>query len=226
MSIRQVRRALKDLEEAGSIKWCGESEYRTDTWSIVMGRPDKSDQATGQIGPSEGTNTTKTLPEMSDKPSVKPSIEPSIEKDTSLEATEDDEFSQFWKQYPFRTGRGAARRAFTKARGITSFEEIMGGVSRYVAYVEHRRETDWPGHPWQGAGPWLNSERWADEFGTPEADSDERRRIEKARRSMSADQRAAAKSLAAFPYDNECAQIMGESKEVEDDSSTDETQPT
>lgn len=43
-----------------------------------------------------------------------------------------EQFEQFWKSYPRRIGKGAARKAFEKALKLASFEEVMTGLHRQI----------------------------------------------------------------------------------------------
>ncbi len=71
----------------------------------------------------------------------------------------DDEFDSFWKSYPRKTGKGAARKAFISAQRRASTDIIIAGLARAT----------WPGdaqfipHP----STWLNRDGWLDEADTP-----------------------------------------------------------
>lgn len=69
-------------------------------------------------------------------------------------------FNEFWYRYPRRVGKLAARAAYTKALKLTTHEELMAGVERYIkskpAYA------DWC-HP----RTWLSQGRWEDELPAP-----------------------------------------------------------
>jgi hypothetical protein len=75
-----------------------------------------------------------------------------------MNATQMDQFEQFWRAYPRRIGKGAARKAFEKALKLATVEEIMTGLSRQLSYYASREQQFIP-HP----TTWLNQERWADE---------------------------------------------------------------
>lgn len=75
-----------------------------------------------------------------------------------MNATQMDQFEQFWKAYPRRIGKGAARKSFEKSLKLATFEEIMTGLSRQISYYASREQQFIP-HP----TTWLNQERWADE---------------------------------------------------------------
>ena len=85
---------------------------------------------------------------------------------------EADEFKTFWLAYPRKVARGHAERMFRRARKIASYQEIMDGLSRYVAQIRKKRtEPDYIAH----AGTWLNAQRWLDEIETkPQAKQEDR----------------------------------------------------
>lgn len=68
-------------------------------------------------------------------------------------------FDEFWRVYPRRVAKLAAKKAYVKALKLTTHEEIMAGVARYKAGKPDY--ADWC-HP----TTWLNQGRWADDFGT------------------------------------------------------------
>jgi hypothetical protein len=69
------------------------------------------------------------------------------------------EFDQFWKAYPNRVGKGAAEKAFHKARKAASLEVLLDGLHRYAAKRDDR--------PWCNPATWLNQTRWLDEEPAP-----------------------------------------------------------
>jgi hypothetical protein len=75
-----------------------------------------------------------------------------------MNAQQTEQFEQFWRTYPRRIGKGAARKAFEKALKLATFEEIMTGITRQLPYYSSREQQFIP-HP----TTWLNQERWADE---------------------------------------------------------------
>jgi uncharacterized protein YdaU (DUF1376 family) len=63
-------------------------------------------------------------------------------------------FDEFWLQYPQKVGRGAALKAFVKARSEADQATIMAGLARYAAKQDDR--------PWCNPATWLNQQRWLD----------------------------------------------------------------
>ncbi len=70
----------------------------------------------------------------------------------------DSAFEMFWRQYPRKVAKGAARRAHDKALKMTDANTILAGAMRYAAEraEENPRYTK---HP----GTWLIGECWNDE---------------------------------------------------------------
>lgn len=65
-------------------------------------------------------------------------------------------FEIFWKIYPRKTGKGAARRAYDAAWKKADEEAIFAAAERYAASKPDPKFTP---HP----ATWLNQERWLDE---------------------------------------------------------------
>lgn len=68
----------------------------------------------------------------------------------------DPRFEDFWKTYPRKAAKGAARRAWAKAVRIASPDEIIAGATRYAD--DPHRDESFTAHP----ATWLNGERWLD----------------------------------------------------------------
>lgn len=73
--------------------------------------------------------------------------------------SDDPRFEAFWKAYPRKTGKEAARKAWAFAMGVTTPERVEAAVRAYK----------WPEDPRFIPHPstWLNQGRWDDEP-TPE----------------------------------------------------------
>ncbi len=72
--------------------------------------------------------------------------------------TREEQFETFWRTYPRRIGKGAARKSFEKALRLESFDGIMSGLQRQLSYYSSKEQQFIP-HP----TTWLNQERWSDE---------------------------------------------------------------
>lgn len=79
----------------------------------------------------------------------------------SLSVPNDSDFEAFWRSYPRRIGKGAARRAYHKALTLSTHDQIMEGVKTLKKAIKMEgREMQFVPHP----STWLNQERWEDEY--------------------------------------------------------------
>jgi len=75
-------------------------------------------------------------------------------------------FESWWKDYPRKVGKGAARREWEKAVKLATPEEIHAGLMRNLAWLqgEYRGPAqDFRPHP----RTWLHQERWEDDLSPP-----------------------------------------------------------
>lgn len=81
----------------------------------------------------------------------------------------EQDFERFWKHYPRKVGKLAARKAFDKAMkyGVT-LDRLLEGIA---AYVQHKPSYADFCH----ASTWLRAGRWMDEWDGPETCSSEPR---------------------------------------------------
>ena len=82
--------------------------------------------------------------------------------DTRVDAQIENDFIEFYTTYPLHTGRGAALRAYEKARkaGATA-EEILDGCARFAQAVQATgRKKKHIKHP----STWLNAQCWLDDM--------------------------------------------------------------
>lgn len=82
-----------------------------------------------------------------------------------LESTEDKnlrqwDFDEFWKPYPNKVGKDAARAAFVRVQksNRVTFADLMAAWRRYIAKTDDR--------PWCNPATWLNQGRWEDQPAT------------------------------------------------------------
>ena len=73
----------------------------------------------------------------------------------ALVPREADDFAAFWRAYPRKVGKGAARTAFAKAMRKTTLDVILLALSR----AQWSSDPQYIPHP----STWLNAERWDDE---------------------------------------------------------------
>lgn len=84
----------------------------------------------------------------------------------------------FWPNVPTKIGKGAARKAYIKARKKIPAETILTGLPKYQAYEDGRKDqSDYrPLHP----ATWINQERWADEIQIAETAAEKVARLREA----------------------------------------------
>lgn|GEM_PF-556830 len=70
----------------------------------------------------------------------------------------EDEFERVWRHYPRKVGKGAARKAWTKARRQATYAEITDPLG---VWIKLQRET--PVEKIPHFTTWLNQERWHDD---------------------------------------------------------------
>lgn len=71
--------------------------------------------------------------------------------------TKEQAFENFWKCYPRRVAKGAARKAFDKAIKKATLEQMIKAITDYVAKKPEKIDFK---HP----ATWLNGECWDDEW--------------------------------------------------------------
>lgn len=71
-------------------------------------------------------------------------------------------FELFWRAYPRRVGKGAARKAFEKAIRLASLQQMLTAIDAYKRFKPSYQDFC---HP----STWLNGERWDDEWDVPSA---------------------------------------------------------
>lgn len=101
------------------------------------------------------------------KPSTNPHT--SSEGKPSSEDARTASFDVFWKAYPAKTGKGAARRAFEAAArkirkdGGDPLGVMLAALDRAVASARWNDPTYTKPNP----DTWLSQERWEDDYGPP-----------------------------------------------------------
>lgn len=73
---------------------------------------------------------------------------------------ENQDFENWWKQYPRRVDKGSARKAYDRIirTGKATVEQLMAGAMRYAAERQHE-DPKYTKH----ATTWLNAEAWGNE---------------------------------------------------------------
>lgn len=81
----------------------------------------------------------------------------------------EDDFNLFWRTYPRRISKGAARTAFDRAIRKTTLDTMMAAIDNYVRFKPERIDFK---HP----ATWLNQECWDDEWAAVPKEVTNRRR--------------------------------------------------
>lgn len=78
----------------------------------------------------------------------------------------ESDFEDFWRAYPRKVGKFAARKAYEKARrsGQATQAELLAGVQRYITHKPAYAD-------WCHASTWLNGGRWMDDYDSKPATS-------------------------------------------------------
>lgn len=119
--------------------------------------PRETDQRPHAERVHDPTRSARATPrETGGKPLGEPLEEPSLEPRSALPALP-PEFDRFWAIYPRRTGKGAARIAYAKARTKVPYSHLMQRVLEYAN--DPNRDPAFTPHP----ATWLNQERWDDD---------------------------------------------------------------
>jgi hypothetical protein len=180
---RAVQKAVQALVEIGVVKEVGQKpckngftvEYRIDLKALIALSSTRAADApvtrephspVNHIHPYPCTTFTPTREPHSPKPPLEPPLEPSITKDRLFDALEEpkpksDGFEDFWKAYPRKEAKAAARKNWTKAIKKAPASVIIAAAERYAQRpVDDVKFLKFP----QG---WLTDERWKDEEQTP-----------------------------------------------------------
>lgn len=165
LSARAVHGAMRRLEEAGAlsvVRVPGRvNEYFLNVGVLhqtsapaapaqEMRQRSKRHQTSAPAAPG----SAPAAPEPSRTP-----IEPKHNINTSAMLTE---FDAWWRAYPRRVGKGAARKAYLAARRKIEAADLMAATIKAATAMLKIEERFRP-HP----ATWLNGERWADEPATP-----------------------------------------------------------
>ncbi len=190
IGIRQVRRHVNELVTKGYIrvqKGAGGSERcrddrRPNLYTINLNRlrADARDRADAD---DLNGRTPKTVTGGRGRPLNLP-IEPSIEQFVKVNTA----FDLFWKVYPLKVGKAAAKKAWDKAVAEAGDQDwIINGASRYAQ--DPNRHPSYTAYP----ATWLNAGRWADEPLPPREISAEEKKaqeVESARLKFERDRKA------------------------------------
>ena len=153
-----IRSALKELRDANylHLEKMRNPDGTFTTVQVIYDRP----TTFPQVAPETGNQASEN--QASDSQASIEVKKRKKEKKISS-SSDDDGFTEFWKLYPRKVGKGGAERAWKVAIKKASKETILDGLATYQAIRAGEDET-YTAHP----TTWLNQERWADEMTNPE----------------------------------------------------------
>lgn len=159
-----VGTALQELETCGYIvrhRFQAEDGcWRTET--VVYDTPHNADSSVNADFQSPETENQSSVFQSSVFQSLIEETTRRNDKKTCSSPAGDGDFDRFWRLYPRKVGREAARKAYTKAlKAGISPDTILAGLEAHLPDLVSR-ETRYRPHP----ATWLNQHRWADELET------------------------------------------------------------
>lgn len=164
-SVETVRRATKQLVEAGAIEIVAEATPRKSKRYIltpqVLGsdfRPHAAEGAdpTGERGQTPPLRGVRPLP--GEGGTVIETVKETTKETRTIPA--DDRFEEFWHAYALPKGKAEARKAWAKAIKDTDPQVIISAAREYVLWLD--TQDDPPQQKY--AQGWLNGRRWEDEI--------------------------------------------------------------
>jgi hypothetical protein len=161
LSSDQVKRALVKLEAGGFLESTehrrGGNYDRTKSYRPVFtSRPLEQAESPDGVGDSADRSRRIRPQEQALSPDV-----PLYENTEEREEHSTVAFDEFWRIYPRREGKQAARKAFSKAvtaKGA-SVAVVMAGAQRYATDPNLPSESQYIPYPQK----WLNEGRWQDD---------------------------------------------------------------
>lgn len=173
VSDSSIRRSLSRLAECGAVRVEArfDGERQTSNLYVLAG-----DEPMGVMGDTLPPSTSDTLPPVTGDTRRKASKKES-KKEQDIPSSVDDvwfewNFEEFWKIYPRKVGKPAARKALLalhRSYGQSTAPDggipdacaaIATGLAKWIEYwTRERTETRFIPHP----ATWLNQRRWEDE---------------------------------------------------------------
>lgn len=166
-SSRTVQRAIAELRDSG---WVEVTERHRENGSTTSNTYVVR-RVRGDMGVLPPQDIRVSPPETLLSPPEQDPIEPDplFELNIIERQQVDDPFDEWWKQYPRKVQKQAARRAYTKAAAKVGHERLLEAMLRYrdqddrvtKGFIQH-------------ASSWLNGECWEDEIVTSPQSDEER----------------------------------------------------
>jgi len=148
-----VSRAWAELEQHGRIAraegelWCIPSMVKDYAYSLQQ----------SELGKQGGNPALMAT--------LKATHKPEKNKRREEKNNNDQAFTAIWNKYPSKNGKDRAMKAYDKAKkeGVTD-SEIMEGIDRYIAYVEHQRKNGFADLKYKHGATWFHQRCWLDEY--------------------------------------------------------------
>lgn len=146
-SRQQVERIISKLKDAGvlEVDHFSQNTYDRTNWYTLNEKMLSSNSRNGDIEIDESSNTY---------------INADVNSKAVIDAEDDLLFEMFWKDYPRRTAKPAAKKAFKKLKPTMQLlAKIKQAIANQKATVWKDKDEQYIPHP----ATWLNNERWEDE---------------------------------------------------------------
>lgn len=146
-SRQQVERIISKLKDAGvlEVDHFSQNTYDRTNWYTLNEEMLSSNSRNGDIEIDESSNTY---------------INADVNSKAVIDAEDDLLFEMFWKDYPRRTAKPAAKKAFKKLKPTMQLlAKIKQAIANQKATVWKDKDEQYIPHP----ATWLNNERWEDE---------------------------------------------------------------
>lgn len=157
-SERSVQRDIQELVELGELEVHVQAapsrgQYKSNLYWVTL--PGVTDLRSGVTEIEPGVTETGTRGDTVGVLNLnKPLLKPNRTNDSNLE----NAFEEFWKVYPRKAGKEAARKAFVKAFKCDG-DEVVAGAARFANDPYLPQDKNFIPHP----ATWLNAGRWSDD---------------------------------------------------------------
>lgn len=161
LTVRTVQRHLRDLEGDGHLSITAlkgrTNRYLIHPTPVTSDTPDTNDTPDTSDTGTPDTSDTPPLTPVTPEPSMNHQPEPPVRP--SGPAADDDDFETWWRTYPAKVGKRAARTAYRQAltrcagpwvlhQGLAAaLPDLTGREPRYIP----------------NPATWLNQDRWLDQ---------------------------------------------------------------